>query len=256
MIPEITLQLYSLREELEADFLGTLRRIAGIGYSCVEPAGYHGRKPSELVKLLAELGISAPTAHCCLPIGDATQEVIETALELGHHYLITGCPPKGQDNYTMADQVKSLAELYSIAAENASKYNLSVGYHNHDWDLAEFDGQAAYRTFLENTPESVLWEADLFWIARAGIDPVQFVREIGTRGRVLHFKDGHIGNRDIDPPFLPAGYGDVNLLAAAKVAEHAEYIAVELDEYNGDMITAVEESYAYITENKIARSRE
>ena len=94
MIPVITLQLYSLREELKTDFQGTLRQIAEIGYSCVEPAGYHGRKPSELVKLLAELGMSAPTAHCCLPVGDATQEVIETALELGHRYLITGCPPK------------------------------------------------------------------------------------------------------------------------------------------------------------------
>ena len=100
MNPVITLQLYSLREELEADFEGILSQIAEIGFSCVEPAGYHGRKPSEIVKLLAELGMSAPTAHCCLPIGDATQEVIETALELGHRYLITGCPPNGQDDYT------------------------------------------------------------------------------------------------------------------------------------------------------------
>lgn len=252
MTPVITLQLYSLREELQADFQGTLRQIAEIGYPCVEPAGYHGRKPSELVKLLAELGMSAPTAHCSLPVGDATQEVIETALELGHRYLITGCSPNGKDDYTGTDQVKSVAELYCIAAENASKHDLCVGYHNHDWDLAEFNGQAAYRTFLANTPESVLWEADLFWIARAGIDPVNFLREIGTRGRVLHFKDGHIFDRDIDPPFLPAGTGDVDLLAAARVCEYAEYIAVELDEYSGDMIGAVKDSYAYITENKIA----
>ena len=256
MDPAITLQLYSLREELEADFEGTLSQIAEIGFSCVEPAGYHGRKPSEVVKLLADLGMSAPTVHCCLPIGDATQEVIETALEIGHCYLITGCPPNGQDDYTGTDQVKAASELYSIAAENAAMHGLCVGYHNHDWDLAEFDGQAAYRTFLDNTPESVLWEADLFWIARAGIDPVQFLREIGTRGRVLHFKDGHISDRDIDPPFLPAGSGDVDLLSSSKVAEYAEYIAVELDEYDGDMVTAVKESYAYIIENKIACSRD
>lgn len=251
-MPQITLQLYSLREALEADFEGSLRQIAAIGFPCVETAGYHGRKPSEVAKLLAELGMTAPTAHCSLPIGDAADEVIETALELGHRYLITGGPPGWQDHFTTTDQVKAIAELYCIAADNAAKHGLQVGYHNHDWDLAEFEGQPAYHTFLAHTPESVLWEADLFWIARAGIDPVGFLQEIGSRGKALHFKDGHIEDRNIKPPFLTAGSGDVDLLAAARAANHAEYIAVELDEYDGDMMTAVKESYAYLTENQIA----
>jgi sugar phosphate isomerase/epimerase len=251
-MPQITLQLYSLRESLEADFEGTLRQIAAIGFPCVETAGYHGRKPFEVARLLAELGMTAPTAHCPLPIGDAAAEVIETALELGHRYLITGGPPGLQDHYTTTDQVKAIAELYCIAADNVAKHGLQVGYHNHDWDLAEFDGQPAYHTFLAHTPENVLWQADIFWIARAEIDPVGFLQEIGSRGKALHFKDGHIADRKIKPPFLPAGSGDVDLLAAARAANHAEYIAVELDEYNGDMMTAVKESYAYLTENQIA----
>lgn len=255
MTAKITLQLYSLRESLEADFEGTLRQVAAIGFPCVELAGYHGRQPSDVARLLAELGMTAPTVHCPLPIGDATDEVIETALELGHRYLITGGPPGWQDNFTTTDQVKAIAERYCTAADNAAKHGLRVGYHNHDWDLAEFDGQPAYQTFLAHTPESVLWEADLFWVARAGIDPAGFLQEIGTRGKALHFKDGHIADRKIEPPFLPAGTGDVDLPAAAKAADHAEYIAVELDAYDGDMMTAVQKSYAYLTENKIAVNR-
>ena len=254
-LPQITVQLYSLRDALEADFEGTIRKLAAIGYPCVEPAGFHGRKPAEVAKLLANLNLTAPTAHYGLPLGDAKNEIIETALELGHHYLITGVPPGGQDDYTTTDQVKAIAEQYCIAADNVAAHGLQVGYHNHDWDLAEFEGQPAYHTFLAHTPESVLWEADLFWIARAGIDPVEFLQEIGPRGKVLHFKDGHITDRSIEIPFLPAGQGEVDLIAAAKVGNDAEYIAVELDAYDGDMLKAVEQSFLYLTENKIAGSK-
>lgn len=253
MTPKITVQLYSLRAALEADFEGTLRKIAAIGFPCVETAGYHERSPSDVAKLFTDLGITAPTAHCALPVGDATNEVIEPALELGHRYLITGGPPGWQDSYTTTDQVKAAAEQYCLAAENAAKHGLQVGYHNHDWDLAKFEDQPAYQTFLANTPDDVLWEADLFWVARAGIDPCEFLKEIGPRGKALHFKDGHITDKSIDPPFLPAGTGEIDLLAAAKAASHAEYIAVELDAYDGDMLTAVEQSYQYLTNKKIAK---
>jgi len=253
-LPQITVQLYSLRDALEADFEGTIRKLAAIGYPCVEPAGFHGRKPAEVAKLLADLNLTAPSAHYGLPLGDAKNEIIETALELGHRYLITGVPPGGQDGYTTTDQVKAIAEQYCIAADNVAPHRLQIGYHNHDWDLAEFEGQPAYHIFLSHTPESVLWEADLFWIARAGIDPVGFLQEIGPRGKVLHFKDGHITDRSIEIPFLPAGQGEVDLIAAAQAAKDAEYIAVELDAYDGDMLEAVEQSYLYLTENKIAVS--
>lgn len=252
MPAQITLQLYTLREALEADFEGTLRRVADIGFPCVEPVSCHGRKPSEVARFLTGLGMTAPTAHTPLPVGNATSEVIETALELGHRYLITGGPPGWQDNYKTSDQIKATAELYCAAAENAAKHGLQVGYHNHDWDLAEIDGQPAYHIFLAHTPETILWEADLFWVARAGIDPVGFLQEIGPRGKALHFKDGHIADRATEPPFLPAGSGDVDLPAAAQAATHAEYIGVELDAYDGDMMAAVEESYTYLTENQIA----
>ena len=250
-LPQISAQLYSLRDALEADFEGTFRKLAAIGYPCVEPAGLHGRKPNEVAKLLTDLNLTAPSAHCGLPLGDTKNEIIETALEIGHRYLITGVPPGGQDGYISTDHIKKIAEQYCIAADNVAPHGLQIGYHNHDWDLAEFEGQPAYHTFLAHTPESVLWEADLFWIARAEIDPVEFLHKIGPRGKVLHFKDGHITDRSIEIPFLPAGRGEVDLIAAAKAANDVEYIAVELDDYDGDMLNAVEQSYLYLMENEI-----
>jgi sugar phosphate isomerase/epimerase len=268
MIPQITVQLYSVRDLARDDYEGTLRTIAAMGFGLVEPAGFPGYSAEKAAKLFGELDLHAPTAHIALPIGDKKNEIIEQALMLGHKYLITGCPPKFKENFSSIDAIKATAELYCEAAENAAKHGLQVGYHNHDWDLLDIEGRAGYQVFLENTPESVLWEADLFWVAKAGRDPVAFLQEIGARGKALHFKDGVVRAEDTFTeaetedgkimisnavPFLPAGKGQVDLIAASKVASHAEYIAVELDSYDGDIIQAIQTSYDYLTRNGIAQ---
>lgn len=268
MIPEITVQLYSVREQAAADYEGTIRAIADMGFGCVEPAGFPGSTPEKAAALFKELGLKAPTSHCALPIGEKTQEVLETALLLGHRYLYTGCPPNFKEDFASADAIKATAELYCQAADNARKHGIQIGYHNHDWDLLDVDGVPGYRIFLDNTPEDVLWEADVFWVAKAGRDPVAFLQEIGARGKALHFKDGVLRAEDTfveaetesgkvmvgsSAPFLPAGAGEVDLKAASGAAVHAEYIAVELDKYNGDMLAAVRQSYNYLTSQGIAR---
>ncbi|CAN5825446.1 sugar phosphate isomerase/epimerase [soil metagenome] len=268
MIPQITVQLYSVRDQAAADYEGTIRAIAAMGFGCVEPAGYPGYSAEKAAKLFQELGLKAPTCHGALPIGENKNKMIEEALLLGHEAIITGCPPKFKENFASADAIKATAELYCEAAANVAAHGLQVGYHNHDWDLLDVDGAPGYRIFLDHTPATVLWEADVFWVAKAGRDPVAFLQEIGPRGKALHFKDGVIKASDTfteaetesgkimvsnSSPFLPAGTGQVDLLAASKAATFAQYIAVELDSYPGDMMKAVQESYQYLTSNGIAR---
>jgi sugar phosphate isomerase/epimerase len=254
MVPSISVQLYSVREQAAADYEGTIRAIAEMGYEYVEPAGYPGSSPAEAARLFNNLGLKAVSCHGALPLGDDKNQVIEDALMLGHKYVITGCPPNFKENYESADKIKAMVDLYCEAAGNAAPHGLQVGYHNHDWDLVDVDGKPGYRYFLEGTPQTVLWEADLFWVARAGLDPAEFVKEIGPRGICLHFKDGRVAESD-GIPYLPAGTGEVDLAAAAAVAEHLEYAVVELDEYAGDMMKAVQESYTYLTSKGIAQGR-
>lgn len=270
MIPQITVQLYSVREQAAADYEGTIRAIAAMGFGNVEPAGFPGSSVEKAAKLFHELGLEAPSCHGALPVGDDKNRIIDNALSLGHKYIITGCPPKFKENFSSADAVRATAELYCEAATIAAKHGIQVGYHNHDWDLIDVDGRPGYRLFLENTPETVLWEADLFWITKAGLDPVSFIQEIGPRGKLLHFKDGiiHADDRFTEAetvdgkimisnakPFLPAGAGQVNLTGCSKAAVYAEYIAVELDSYAGDMMKAVQQSYTYLTTSGIAKGR-
>ena len=270
MIPQITVQLYSVRDLAKQDYVGTIRAIAETGFGNVEPAGYPGFSAKDAAKLLKELGLKAPSAHIGLPIGDNKNAVIEEALLMGHKYLITGCPPKFREHYTSLDGVKAMANLYCEAAANLAPHGLQIGYHNHDWDLVEVDGRRAYQVFLEKTPETVLYEADVFWVARAGLDPAAFIKEIGARGKVLHFKDGIVSNKAAFKeattesgkimvsdaiPFRAAGTGQVDLIAASKAVAHAEYIAVELDSFEGYMMQAVKDSYRYLTTHKIAQGK-
>lgn len=268
MLPEITVQLYSVREQAAADYEGTIRAIADMGFGNVEPAGFPGTSIEKAKKLFEELGIKAPSWHGALPIGDDKNKILDEALMLGVKYMITGCPANFNEDYKSADTIKAMADTYCEAAEFVAPHGIQIGYHNHDWDLADVDGKPGYKYFLEQTPETVLWEADIFWVARAGINPVDFIKEIGSRGKVLHFKDGTVDTKEEfteaetedgkimvsdSTPFLPAGTGQVDLIAAGKVATYAEYIAVELDSYPGDMMKAVQESYTYLTTNGIAR---
>jgi sugar phosphate isomerase/epimerase len=268
MTPEITVQLYSVREDAAKDYEATIRAIADMGFGCVEPAGYPGSSAKAASSLFKELGLRAPSAHIGLPIGENKNKILDEAQLMGHEALITGCPPRFKEHYVSLDEVRKLADLYSEGAANAAKVGIQVGYHNHDWDLCEIDGVRGYKVFLENTPESVLFEADLFWVARAGLDPADFVKEIGPRGKFLHGKDGRVkedatfveketedGKIMVSDsiPFLPAGKGQVDLKAAAAVAEYTKYIAVELDSYDGNMLQAIKESYDYLTSTGIAK---
>lgn len=270
MTPAITVQLYSVREDAQKDYEGTIRAIAAMGFENVEPAGYPGSSVAEASKLFKELGLKAPSCHGALPIGENKNQIIEDALTMGHKYIFTGCPPDFQKNFESHDAIKATAELYCEAAEFAAKHGIQVGYHNHDWDLVTIDGKAGYKTFLENTPETVLWEADLFWVTRAGLNVADFVKEIGARGKVLHFKDGAANAAGTfteaetedgkimisdSSPFLPAGTGNVDLKSASEVAKFAEYVAVELDSYEGNMMKAVQESYTYLTKSGFAKGR-
>jgi len=267
MTRSISIQLYSVRNEAAKDYEGTIRRIADMGFTCVEPAGFPGSSAEKAATLFNELGLKAPSAHCGLPIRDDKNQRIEEALLLGHEALITGCPPKFKENYSSLDRVKAMADLYCEGAANAAEHGLKVGYHNHDWDLTEVEGARGYQVFLERTPDSVLWEADLFWVARAGINPVDFINEIGPRGKFIHFKDGAVDMKAAfetaetedgkimvsdSSPFLPAGEGQVDLKAASDAATQCEVVVVELDSYEGDMMEAVHQSYTYLTTNRIA----
>lgn len=237
---EISVQLFSLREQLKKNYEETIKKVAEFGYKYVEPAGFPGSTIDEALALYRELGLTPYSVHGKLPLGDDKEEAIESALKLGAKYIVGG---RGKDVYSSADNIKRAAEDFSEAAINAAEHGIGIGCHNHDWEMNLIDGIPGYRIFMENTPSSVTMELDTYWIKVGGMEPVEVIREAGERARLIHIKDG-----DIDPPrpMKAAGDGKMDFPPIIEAAKFAELFIVEIDVCGSDMLDAVGQSYDYL----------
>ncbi|PCJ60532.1 MAG: hypothetical protein COA79_08140 [Planctomycetota bacterium] len=267
MSRKISVQLYSVREDLKKDYEAGIRKISDMGFTHVEPAGFPGYTAEKAAKLFKELNLESLTCHGNLPIGEDKNKIIEEAQLLGIKYIYTGCPPGYPDCFKSVDAIKALADTFNEAAEFASQYGIQVGNHNHTYEMLDIDGKPAYEYFLEATPETVLWEADIYWVMAGGRSIPEFIQRLGKRAVALHFKDGIVGATEQElevqqsdsglvakeREFLPAGEGEVPLLEASEAAIDTEIAVVELDSYNGNMMEAIQKSYTYFTKNNIAK---
>lgn len=125
-LPDLSVQLYSVRQPLVDDFAGTMGRLADIGLTRVEPFGML-EFADQLRTALPATGLTAPTAHQALD-NDELEATFEVATELGIGTIIHPyCPP---EQWTTRADVERLAELLSAAAIAAAVHGLQVAYHN------------------------------------------------------------------------------------------------------------------------------
>lgn len=186
----IGIQLYTLRSLLERDFDGTLARVAGIGYREVEFAGYYNRTPSQIVEVLRRTGLRAPSAHIGLTADDeGWKRAMADAKVIGHEWaVIPWLDPSQRKN---ADDWKRLLDRINRLAPITRDAGLRLAYHNHDF---EFGASPSGGTFLDslitNTdPALVDFEMDVYWVTKAGSDPLALMAKYPRRFPLLHLKD-------------------------------------------------------------------
>jgi sugar phosphate isomerase/epimerase len=241
-IKSIGLQLYTVRAGLEADFDATLARVAGIGYREVEFAGYFGRSARQVSASLRRAGLSAPSAHVPLDaIGLEWESVIENALAIGHHYLVVASMGTVAD----LDGYRRIAERFNHAGEAAKKAGIRFGYHNHDIEFLPIAGQLPYDLLLEATdPRYVCFEMDLYWITKAGGDPLRYFARWPDRIELVHVKDAEAA-----PPHRMADVGagmlDWRSLLGQGTKAGVRHFFVEQDEAS-DPFASITASYAYL----------
>ncbi|GMA59778.1 sugar phosphate isomerase/epimerase [Alicyclobacillus fastidiosus] len=240
----IAVQLYTLRELLEQDFAGTLRKVAGAGYQAVELHTYGGLTPQALRSLLDELGFQAVSAHVALArIENELDVVIEEAKTIGFGYIV--CPWLPPERRQTKEDFEALTAVLAQASKKVAEAGLVLAYHNHDFEFERFDGMFVLDLLYANTdPSLVQAELDLYWIHRAGQDPVEYVNKYAGRLDLLHMKDA---SKD-DGSFAEVGQGVLDwekIIPSAKDAGVKWYI-VEQDVCKGDPLESIQTSLAFL----------
>lgn len=258
--PEISVQLYSIHPELEADLDGSLAKLADIGLKTVEAFDFV-RRADALKESFAKYGLSAPTAHAIMiedagvatPDGLLTvpppEETFAAANNLGVQVVID--PFVAPDRWATLEDVQRNAAKLNERAAQAKEYGLKVGYHNHDHELTTtIDGRPALEVFADLLDPEVLLEVDLYWAFAGGADLQALLTKLGERVIAVHVKDGPmrpgISAKELPKDQQPAGQGDVPLAQVLTAGNHIPYAVIEYDHYEGDTFEAIAASHKWL----------
>ncbi|TAH70902.1 MAG: sugar phosphate isomerase/epimerase [Anaerolineaceae bacterium] len=234
---DISLQLWSINSETQKDFAGSIRRVGEIGFKGVEFAGYGGLSASEQAQLLKESGLYSVGSHSGLSIFEEGFEAeLEYSKAIGSKYIV--CPGAKVD--TMED-INYLADVLNKASKRAAKEGIKVGYHNHDHEFVKVDGKYAMDLIAELTDDDVILELDVFWLAYAGIDPVEYIKIWGKRVELIHIKQIDDKKANVD-----AGDGILDFKKIKEAAQYAKFFVLEHEEYDKPVWDAIKNDFDYL----------
>ena len=236
-----SLQLYTLRNAIAEDLPGTIKRVAEIGFTQVEPYNFVATA-KELGAALKENGLTAPSGHAPLMSQDQDQ-IFAAAKELGITTVIDPFLPA--EHWQKAEDIQATAEKLNAAAKKGAEYGIRVGYHNHAWELeSTIEGRTALEYFESLLDPELVLEVDTYWAAVGGQDPVELLARLGDRVKFIHIKDGPL-NKD-NKAQQPAGQGKVPVLEVIAAAKSLEAGVVEFDDYSGDIFEGISESLSFL----------
>ena len=243
----IAIQLYSIRDDMAADFEGTLKKVKKLGYDGVEFAGLYDKTAAEVKKLCDEIGLVPISAH--VPYGELLkgEETFKTYAEIGCKYIVIpwiGAEylAGGEKNAEFNENVKKFGEL-------ANANGMKLCYHNHDFEFQKADGEYKLdRLYSDVSADLLLTQLDTCWVNVGGENPADYIRKYNGRIEIIHLKDfvgsksenmyGLIGTDGKEAPkeatkfeLRPVGCGFQNFPAILDACKevNAKWVIVEQD---------------------------
>lgn len=249
----IAIQLYSLREEMEKDFEGTLKYVSELGYDGVEFAGLYGRTAEEIKTLCAKYNLNPISAHVAIDefICNGIENVVDTYFEIGCKFVVFPYAP--EDRRPGGSRFDETIELIKKIGKYANEKGMKLLYHNHDFEFkTKIDGKYGLDVLYERVPaEYLASELDTCWVNVGGEDPASFIRKYTGRAPVVHLKDfymtgalpqhlyaligideGEVKEEKSTFEFRPNGHGMQNMPAILEAAKEAGagWVVVEQDD--------------------------
>jgi sugar phosphate isomerase/epimerase len=253
----VGLQLYSLRDQLSKDVTTVINKVAAAGYKTVETwqynkaGGFFGLDAKAFKNLLNDNGLTIPSGHFLMDMylssgkTNDLHDYIEAANTLGMEYLIIGYI--NSDFIKTADDFKRVAEKFNGIARICGQSGLKMGYHNHNFEWKEAGGTTFYDTLLSETdPALVHMEMDIYWVVRAGMDPVAIIKAHPGRFFAFHIKDMDKTHAELNTEIGKGSIDFKSILNYSKLAGIKYYIVEQENYINIDPYISITESCAYV----------
>jgi sugar phosphate isomerase/epimerase len=266
--PTIGLQLYTVRDQMAKDPKGTLAKVAEIGFNSLEGATYtgtetfYGMDPRTFAGVLKSnnqvmrschyrlgedgSGLADPNKGTVLHDWD---KAVADAHALGIQYMV--CAWLSPKERLGLDHYKKMAEEFNVAGEKCKKAGIQFCYHNHDFEFDKQDNKYPYDVLLDNTDHNLVkMEMDLYWVTKAGQDPIKLFNQHPGRFPLWHLKD-----MDSTPAhaFTEVGNGTIDFkkIFASKEKAGMKYFFVEQDKCPGSPFDSITKSITYIKKNLV-----
>lgn len=184
----VALQLYSVREDMKADFEGTLKKVKALGYDGVEFAGIFDKTAKEVKKICEEIGIIPISAH--VPFVDMMEDpsVLETYKEIGCEFVVI--PYLTEEYRPGSEKFQEVINGAKMLGEKANELGMKLCYHNHDFEFVKIDGEYALDILYREVPSELLQsELDTCWVNIGGENPSDYIRKYAGRIEIVHLKD-------------------------------------------------------------------
>jgi len=245
------IQLYSVRADMKADPLGTLKQLSDMGYRHVEHANYANRKfygwtVSEFKKILNGFGMSMPSGHTVLDAKhwdaskkDFTNEwkyTVEDAAAMGQSFVISPWLEESKRK-TMGD-LKSFMEIFNRSGELCKKFGMKFGYHNHDFEFSEkVEGKVLFDIILAETdPNLVMQQLDIGNMLNGGAKALDVMKQYPGRFESMHVKDeikATEGHEPFESTILGNGVVPIKSIIDLGRASGTKHFIIEQESYQG-----------------------
>lgn len=200
----VALQLYSIRDDMEKDALGSLKQIAAMGYKYVEHANYRNGKfynyePAEFKKILNDLGLKMVSGHTGFSprhwddakndFTDSWKKLVDDAALLGQLYVVS--PSMDGSQYKTIDDLMKTLEKFNKCGDLCHSKGMKFGYHNHDFEFfTDYNGKKMFDVIMDTIdPKKVVIQLDMGNLYNGGGVALDVVNKYPGRFENLHVKD-------------------------------------------------------------------
>lgn len=252
---DIGIQLYSLRKTMPNNPAEILRKLSNIGFNEIETYGYNkekfwGLSVTQLKKELLKNNLTSPSGHYSgdsLIKGDFEnfKEIISVAHQLNQEYIII---PSIAGNFRKSkSDYLNIAEKFNQAGEMCKSAGITLAYHNHAFEFEKMNNTTGYDILLSNTDKDlVTYEMDIYWVFKAGINPVSLFKKYPGRFQLWHIKDMHKENPELNTEIGNGSIDYKEIFNHTEVSGVKHYI-LEQENFEIPEFKSLNESFNYIS---------